>query len=679
MFRLGNIRINMKIWVGFGTVLVLLAVISVVGYLALSGANRDFAEYRALARAANEAGRIQANMLTVRLAAKDFIIIADERSARRVLAEAEQARQFIGATAALVIDETGAELIPEAGQAAVLDRLSTQLEAYLTAFRQVQAYQAERTELLDGLNALGPQIAAELTAIETAAFEAEDINGAAAASAALRNLLLARLYAARFLVDISDQNAFTRAMAEFQQLDQNAAAMERALDSRQARTAAVAVVEATQTYRANLARMRDVVGERDALIRGTMDRVGPEVAELIERFKLDIKERQDELGPAATTAMQRAVVTVIIAAIVSIVTGFIAAFVIGRGISRPIIAMTGAMGRLAGGDKAVAIPAQDQTDEVGAMAKAVQVFKDNVIRNDELVAAAARDQEQRVARAERVTHLTTAFDDGVAEVLETVATASNELQHTAEGLSATAEQANRQATAVAAASEQASGNVQTVASAAEELSSSIREIGRQVDKTSGLAGTAAHEADDSNQQVERLAETAQKIGEVVQLITSIAEQTNLLALNATIEAARAGDAGKGFAVVASEVKSLANQTAKATEEIAKQIADVQSATGTTVEAIQRIGGRIREINEIATGVASAVEEQNAATQEIARNIQQAAMGTAEVSSNITGVTQAAGETGTAATQVLGASGDLARQSDRLRAIVRQFLTDVRAA
>jgi len=679
MRLLGKLRISTKIWVGFGTVLALLVALGLVGYFALSGANRSFGEYRSLARAANEAGRVHAHMLMVRLAAKDFVINADERSARTVLAEAEQARELIETTADLVIDETGGELIPEADQAAVLEELRVDLQQYIAAFREVQAHQAERTELLNGLNALGPEIERDLTAIMTAAFEAEDADGAAASADALRNLLLARLYGTKFLVDTSDQSAFTRAMAEFQQFEDSAELMRLRLDGREARAEVAAVLDAVQTYRTGLNRMRDVVGARDTLIRGTLDRIGPEVAELVERFKLDIKNRQDELGPEATAAIQRAVVTLAVVSIVSVLLGLGAALLIGRGISRPIVSMTGAMERLAGGDKTVDIPAQDQKDEVGAMAKAVQVFKDNMIRNEEMTAAAAKAQEARTARAERVARLTGDFDTGVAEVLETVATAADELQHTAEGLSATAEQASRQATAVAAASEQATGNVQTVATAAEELSSSIQEIGRQVHKTSGLAGTAAREVDDSNEQVAQLADNAQKIGEVIQLITSIAEQTNLLALNATIEAARAGDAGKGFAVVASEVKNLANQTARATEDIAKQIADVQSATGTTVEAIRRIGGRIREINEIATGVASAVEEQNAATQEIARNIHQAAQGTAEVSSNITGVTSAASETGSAATQVLGASSDLAKQSDRLRVIVRQFLTDVRAA
>ena len=357
----------------------------------------------------------------------------------------------------------------------------------------------------------------------------------------------------------------------------------------------------------------------------------------------------------------------------------VASVAVARSISTPLTAMTKAMGALAGGSKAVDVPARDHGDEVGEMAKAVQVFKDNMIKADELAADAARQQEVRNRRAARVDELTKGFDQKVASLLEAVGVAAGRLQGTANGLSSTAEQANGQSAACAAASEQASANVETVATSAEELASSIREIGRQVDESTRLAGAAVGEADSSNRQVQTLADSAQRIGEVVALITSIAEQTNLLALNATIEAARAGDAGKGFAVVASEVKNLASQTAKATDEIAAQIAEIQEATSSTVGSIKGVGERIRAMNEIAAQVASAVEEQNAATQEIARNVQQAAGGTQEVSDNIAGVSQAATETGKAASDVLSASNELSRQADELRGFVQRFLADVRAA
>jgi len=350
-----------------------------------------------------------------------------------------------------------------------------------------------------------------------------------------------------------------------------------------------------------------------------------------------------------------------------------------RAIVPPITGMTAAMGQLADGDHSAEIPSTERHDEVGLMAKAVLVFKQNMIRAKELAAKEAEAQRQRQARAEAVDALTAAFDSDVTMVLKSVAAASTEMQATAQSMSATAEETSRQSTAVAAASEQASVNVQTVASAAEELSASVGEITRQVTQSATIAAKAASDADQANARVQGLAEAAQKIGAVVNLINEIASQTNLLALNATIEAARAGEAGKGFAVVASEVKSLANQTAKATEEISAQIAGIQASTQDAVGAIGAISGVIRDLNSIATTIASAVEEQSAATQEIARNVQEAAKGTSEVSANISGVTEAAASTGTASSQVLDAAGELSQQSEMLRSKVETFLAAIKAA
>jgi methyl-accepting chemotaxis protein len=364
--------------------------------------------------------------------------------------------------------------------------------------------------------------------------------------------------------------------------------------------------------------------------------------------------------------------------ILLVVTGGLGTIIV-RGITGPVTRITSAMNRLAGGDKTVEITGTEDGDEIGAMARAVVIFKQSMNRADELAAKEVEAFKAREHRTKVLEGLTTRFDLDVSNVLKTVTAGSTELYSTATAMAATAEESNRRAAAAATATEQTSANVQTVAVSAEELSSSINEISRQVSQSATIAQRAVAETAQTNGTVQSLAESAQRIGEVVRLIREIASQTNLLALNATIEAARAGDAGKGFAVVASEVKTLANQTEKATEDITGQITAIQSASSQAVLAIHGISNTIGEISEIATTIASAVEEQGAATQEIARNVQQAANGSQDVSSNLSGVTKSTNNTGAAAHQVLACSEELSRQSENLRLRVETFLSDIKAA
>jgi len=370
---------------------------------------------------------------------------------------------------------------------------------------------------------------------------------------------------------------------------------------------------------------------------------------------------------------------IMIAIGVAVVLGGLVAFLIIAGVSKPIGMMTEAMRRLAGHDLKTEITGVGRKDEIGAMASAVQVFKDNMIEADRLTAAQEAERKVKEKRTQTLDMLTKNFDAKIRELVGTLSSAATEMEATAQSMSSTADQTNKQSMTVASATEQASANVQTVATASEELSSSIQEISRQVAQSSKIAAKAVDDAKHTDATVQELAVGAQKIGEVVNLIQSIASQTNLLALNATIEAARAGEAGKGFAVVASEVKALANQTAKATDDIATQVGQIQESTKQAVEAIRGIATTIDEISQIANAIASAVEEQGAATQEIARNVQQAAQGTQEVSKNIVGVKDASAATGAAATQVLSAAGGLAQQAQGLTREVDNFLSGVKAA
>ncbi len=376
-----------------------------------------------------------------------------------------------------------------------------------------------------------------------------------------------------------------------------------------------------------------------------------------------------------TLSWEVQLISIVIVAILSVFF----ALMFRSGVAVPIVAMTDSMRALAAGNKQIEIPGRGRKDEIGDMADAVQVFKDNAILADRLSAEQAEQQRAREARSRALEALTGTFDGKVTGVLGIVAGASAELEATAQSMSSTAQQTVQQATAVASTTQDTTVNIQTVASAAEELSASISEIGRQVAQSSKVSLAASDEAARSNETVKGLAESSGKIGAVVSLINDIASQTNLLALNATIEAARAGDAGKGFAVVANEVKALANQTTRATEEIGIQIGAVQSATAEAVIAIGSIAARVTELNQIAASIATAVEEQSAATNEIARNIQQSAAGAREVSNTIGSVTSAAGETGSAAGEVLSAARSLSREATELRDIVGTFLKDVNAA
>jgi methyl-accepting chemotaxis protein len=384
----------------------------------------------------------------------------------------------------------------------------------------------------------------------------------------------------------------------------------------------------------------------------------------------------DDLKAQAWVSTQR---SLIIAGAILLLMLAVSIFV-ARSITAPLQRMTVTMNELAGGKLDVEVPGIGRGDEIGEMAKAVEVFKSNAVARQSLEVEQRAAETRAVAgRKSDMNKMANDFEAAVGQIVDAVSSASSQLEVSAGTLTATAERAQQLATTVSAASGEASTNVQSVASATEEMASSVTEISRQVQESARMANDAVDQARTTNDRVSELSKAATRIGDVVELINTIAGQTNLLALNATIEAARAGEAGRGFAVVASEVKALAEQTAKATGEIGQQITGIQAATQESVNAIQAISGTIEKLSEISSTIAAAVEEQGAATQEISRNVQQAAMGTQQVSSNIGDVQRGASETGSASSQVLAAAQSLSGDSNRLKLEVGRFLDSVRAA
>ncbi|QQN65887.1 HAMP domain-containing protein [Bradyrhizobium diazoefficiens] len=492
-------------------------------------------------------------------------------------------------------------------------------------------------------------------------------------------ILQARLASWRFLA-MRDSKASSTFRANTERAQQRIAALQEASLPEQVKSALAPVKTSLASYQAAFESTSAAILAADETYRNN---IAPLIAESINKLKVA------DTGLAADYQKTRTIAAGVIASTtwiqeaaggLAVLFSVIVAFLIARSIVGPLTAMTRAMGLLAGGNLAVEIPSRGKADEIGDMAKAIQVFKDNMIDTERLrheqTETEARQAEDR---KKDMVRLAGQFEQTVGEIVETVSSASHELEASASTLTATASRAQNLSTEVASASQEATANVQAVASATEELSSSVSEIARQVQESARIAGEAVGQATKTNARVSELSKAAARIGDVVELISTIAGQTNLLALNATIEAARAGEAGRGFAVVAAEVKALAEQTAKATGEIAQQVSGIQAATEESAGSIREISSTIERLSEISSTVAAAVEQQGAATQEISRNVQQAAHGTQRVSTNIGDVQRGASDTGSASSQVLSAARSLSSDSNRLKQEVAKFLSSVHAA
>ena len=558
---------------------------------------------------------------------------------------------------------TGAEAVRYGTALATLARLTATLDNRVSS----QLYTAGG-DLRVGLHDLAKALLDDL-----------DADNTYATGVAIEHLMRARLHGERYLATL-DVTELEQSRAELAEVGSTLNQLKDSVDYPPRVEAAEAGLEQLSAYTGIFEEVVQLLEQREQVLTDALEAIGPSLLTQTNLAVDRVSGAAEGVKSASVSLIDSMTQLIIAAAAVALGIGIVLGFLSNRAIVTSIMAMTHAMRALAAGDHSVTIPAQGRRDEIGQMAGAVDVFRENAVEIERLQASATEAREREEAkRAEMFASLADGFEQSVMGVVSAVSSTSDQIRSTSTELGRTAEMTNRRSAEVTAATEQATANVQTVAAAAEEMTTSISEIARQVQESATIANDAETEANRTNEDVQRLSAAATRIGQIVDLIRDIAEQTNLLALNATIEAARAGDAGRGFAVVASEVKSLATQTAEATEDISNQIAEVQSATNGAVGSISGISGTIRRINEIAAGISAAVEEQTVTVSEIARNTTEAAVGTEQVTETIRTVKEGAEETSSAASEAEGAAEGLGTQAVALREAVETFLMRLRAA
>ena len=694
LFAFSRLKIGTRVYAGFGLILLLVAALGALGIFSLRQTQSTVSELARISDSAMTSLKMDTDVSALRASADLYLFTGNEAQLTQARTLGSDLRRQA---------EIRSQEIRSAERRAKIQTAAKDLARYAQDLETVVKLRTTRESATSERMAQpGDKANSLLRQIISSAVADHDDDVTTGALQAAESLMEMRLDALKFQRK-ADQRLVDDVNRRYEEFRPAIASVVAKLTNPERKRMAQQAADLTAAYAQGFSEVSKAGLDLDHLVFGTMGPYADGITKLLAEIAADQQAAFVDLKQSAQTTIAEADTTMAVVVGCALVLGLLFAYLIARGIVRPVSGLTRGMKDLAGGNFDVVLPGLDRRDEVGEMAQAVEVFKVKATERAQREAG-EREQEQtrlaeqkrladeheaarlRTAEAQAAAERKTAvhaladrFEKAVGNIVETVSSAGAELEAAAATLTSTAETTQDLTAAVTNASQEASSNVQSVASSTSELSSSVNEISRQVQESSRIAGEAVKQAQEADGRIVSLSQAAQRIGEVIELISSVAAQTNLLALNATIEAARAGDHGKGFAVVAQEVKALASQTAKATDEIATQIASMQTETAGTVTAIKAISGTIDHIAEISGAIAAAIEEQGAATQEIARNVDHAAQGTNRVSANIAEVNHGANEVGSASAQVLASAHELAKEGTLLKTEVSKFLATVRAA